>query len=909
MSFSDQEGSVNPACPPQGFNDGQHHTTGEVNTQPNGPSLNALGNHQSVSPQTPTRRRGIDDCIAEMVEGSPKLPLLDNFDGDTLVFISAPPQEPKQSDQVYRHVQAHFRRPLRMHSKQLSALHSTFFNKRMAPRVQQRELASNLILKRHQYGHRPLDIHYVLDLTPSTEGEDVIEQIVNLSCPTGVLLWHQSQERWEISATMVGGKDDFSSPLPSRPPTVFETHTIHQRTQSSDAAPSPPAAADTDKLPPEYSQLRHYLSIQRVLLAIAGQDPQLDSAPKLYSFAMIIKTLGLPGPAERLTDWVLRWMRADPNTRFLEALPEVTLKIAEALMCEVLAQDAFAVLVGEAALDFVCPPAYDHPTSISPRPRQSAFGRVKGELEERWQDRLEHARISFVDIVNKAAEELMGADMCWIEELPEVQAMMKREDFGLSDDQDVRAAIQDFVWTLKIFVRGSIRQLLHSRYEIMYNPGKFEKPGGDDLYPRLFPKKTWDRLPVEARIFTRAFWDLLSGWTLDIKTFNMQLATNLSASVVKTGYSPLPHPQSLDPIADLSYTKVDCEIVRQKWEKLATEVYISKHGAKHNSLAAAYGIFKSALPIRSVPTRSDAGASSATWSSPATSSTAIEGHLPILPKPSTAGTTFAPGSSTAPATSTPASTDSLRLHPTFFIPAFLRQVQLHLVLAAGEMLGPPVGEGQHIGSETIDVALTNTLVCLRVEQLRLLPLWAGGDDDGSGGAFADCVPNHMGEGFAAGAMPNGHSEASADGFDMVSADGESGTGLGTSLAVGDGYSDCLDRRRVYDAESIATMETEERDGARTPARAQPETSAAGFGMAKNGQASKGVADEVDEDFTMVANEDLMQDDSDGDDDFEMPDSDAMMDDDELARDLAKEKGKNVVYRYLDNLSDELLTRP
>ena len=862
-----------------------------------------------------------------MVQSPPRLPSLDTIDGDTLVFISTPPQEPNQSKVLYRQVQAHFCRPFRIHSASLVALHSTFFNKRMAPRVQQRELASDLILQRHQYGPRPPGIRYVLDLTPSTEGEDVIEQIVNLSCPKGVLLWHQSMYRFEMATGLVGGKDEFSSTTPNRPATALELHTGHQRTPSSDAPQSRPATANDDALPPEYSQLRHCLSIQRVLLAIAGQDPNLDSAPKLYSFAMIIKTLGLPGPADRLTDWVLRWMRADPNTRFLEALPEVTLKIAEALMCEVLAQDAFAVLVGEAALDFVCPPAYDRSTASTPGgPHKSAFGRVKTELEERWQDRLEHARISFVDIVNKAAEELTGADMRWVEQLPEVQALMTSRGFALSDDKEVCAATEDLIRTLKVFLRGSICQLLHSRYEAMYNPYKFDKPGGDDLYPRALPKRTWDWLPVEARIFTRAFWDLVFGWSLDIQTFNLQFATNLSATVIKRGYSALPHAPSFG-LTGPPYSKVECEAVRQKWKKVAAAVHAAKHGSNRSALTSAFGAFKNTLPIRTAPKGSNSEANSATWSAPSTSSPAIEGPLPIQPKPSTASTPFGSGASTAFAPSTPASADSLLraqsstapleqsiprdefppgdelASPSFSFQDFLNQAQHHLVLVASEMLGPPIGGGQHIGSETVDVALTNTLVCLRVEQLRLLPLWAGGDDDGSGGAFADCVPNHLGEGFAAGPVPNGRGEGSADGFDMVSVDGESRTGIATSLAVGDGYSDCLDRRRVYDVESVATMETDERDGARTPTGARPETSAAGAGVAGN------TADNIeDDDFAMVADEDLMQDDSDGNEDFEMADGEAMMEDDDIQKDLEREKGKNVVYRYLDNISDELLTR-
>ena len=110
----------------------------------------------------------------------------------------------------------------------------------------------------------------------------------------------------------------------------------------------------------------------------------------------------------------------------------------------------------------------------------------------------------------------------------------------------------------------------------------------------------------------------------------------------------------------------------------------------------------------------------------------------------------------------------------------------------------------HLPSQDpLDLRLTNTLVCLTDSEWKYLPLWAGGNDDDSGGVFDDEVPL-ADTGFST-AGPKVHtgvgsSRASSD-FEMLGGSTINGS-YHTSTVVNDGYSDDLDRRRVYDADSV-----------------------------------------------------------------------------------------------------------
>ena len=137
----------------------------------------------------------------------------------------------------------------------------------------------------------------------------------------------------------------------------------------------------------------------------------------------------------------------------------------------------------------------------------------------------------------------------------------------------------------------------------------------------------------------------------------------------------------------------------------------------------------------------------------------------------------------------------------FNLSLFLTQAENYLADVSRRILQPPrVNQ-----LDPLELTLTNTLVCLSDTEWKYLPLWAGGNDDGSGGVFNDDVPIAE-TGFSA-AGPNVHtgssmgsSRASSE-FELVGSQG-SGSTYHTSTVVHDGYSDDVDRRRVYDDDSV-----------------------------------------------------------------------------------------------------------
>ncbi|KAL8779136.1 MAG: hypothetical protein Q9203_001176 [Teloschistes exilis] len=121
--------------------------------------------------------------------------------------------------------------------------------------------------------------------------------MTQFSCVEGVPYWSEAQSRLDVARILIAGEDESTVPL--IPGTT----------------------------PPELFTIHHRSSIERVLAALRGMDPKLDSAI------------------------LVRWLRAPPNSWFIEVLPEVALKMRDGLQYHKLIRDSFAVLTGERALD------------------------------------------------------------------------------------------------------------------------------------------------------------------------------------------------------------------------------------------------------------------------------------------------------------------------------------------------------------------------------------------------------------------------------------------------------------------------------------------------------------------------------------------------------------------------------
>lgn len=157
------------------------------------------------------------------------------------------------------------------------------------------------------------------------------------------------------------------------------------------------------------------------------------------------------------------------------------------------------------------------------------------------------------------------------------------------------------------------------------------------------------------------------------------------------------------------------------------------------------------------------------------------------------------GSSSATPAAASATADITPWSPHFNIERFIRQVSAHLRATSDLVLART--------SPELDFStLTDTLLCLNENEFKYLPLWAGGNEDGTGGVFDDFLP-------AADAGPNGPGPSYHTGLSLGStsregsvaeSSGRDGESVNTSLGVEDGFTDSLDRRRVYSFSSASS---------------------------------------------------------------------------------------------------------
>lgn len=244
----------------------------------------------------------------------------------------------------------------------------------------------------------------------------------------------------------------------------------------------------------EYSPVRHRSAIERVLSALQGSDPILDSATKVWTAFAVAKNFEIiHSPLE---DYIIRWLRAYPNSYFLEVLPEVSHQIADGLQNYDLARDSFAILVGEEALDNLR-------QTREPRVhKRTTFGRKKEELPEHIHTRVEYASKSFLERIKNDFADFVDNGMQWIDELPEVRRLSAYTQLELHD------TVYELKDLLKEHVRGAIYKILCVDYDTVPGPDLHQE-GGRDLLPRLDRAAVWANMPLGERILSRTCWEAL----------------------------------------------------------------------------------------------------------------------------------------------------------------------------------------------------------------------------------------------------------------------------------------------------------------------------------------------------------------------------------------------------------------
>ncbi|KAL8665932.1 MAG: hypothetical protein Q9202_001868 [Teloschistes flavicans] len=724
----------------------------------------------TTRPQSPARPT-IDDRIKEIQFGTTAtLPWQDDPSGDTWIFIDPPAQQPEQTPYMHRVYVDRYQKPLTIASAALKALHSDFFEKLLNPTSQHRTLR-----RRGLVGHLPEHIKYVIDLTPPAEGNDAAYLMTQLCCVEGVLHWSEAESRWQVAHMLVGGHDEFTiSPKDST-------------------------------LPPELSTIRHRSSIERVLAAIRGQDPNLDSAIKVYTTFAVARSFKIIHSP--LTDYIVRWLRAPPNSLFIEVLPEVALEMGDGLQCHELIRDSFAVLTGERALDNIkrdCNNSY------------SVYGRKKYDVSENYQTRLEYASRSFVDRVAQTVANLVEPDMKWIEKLPHVQKVPINESGPLG------SAANKLMVALKAFVRGAIFTVLYCNLKEAPQP-YVGADGGDCLYPRIDLSSVWNMLGVKERMMTAMFWRALQEFWYEYSSNGR--STNLiswprrsdewTMTTNESRWSAATARKQWLPISNMASRTVMQQkhgVVEVKHDELAMLVdrmNAAAHGYDDEqilSLTWPRGLMTKGQHSNSTPAATKPDTLDRMWDSE--SSTPEPSEMDTTAHTSTqetSGSSATEGRIALDRQDVPNDPmDQIPNGTGFELVEFFRDVRWYIDRVCRKMTGP----ADDSRNEPMYQAITPTLLCLEESEWKYLPLYAGGLDDGSFGTFNDDVPA-ADAGFST-AGPSIHTagssgSAASSEFDVVGRNDLESTHH-TSTVVHDGFSDQLDRHQVYDDDSAVWNE-------------------------------------------------------------------------------------------------------
>ena len=515
------------------FVEATHHTSASASHAQDPSTQDKMEAEQSTQSNLPSKRATVIENIESRMNTMLKilenqLPFINHPDGDTLVFVDPASQQPEVDNEMYEAYKHSYSQPSRMHSSSFHRLGSPFFDKAFGPTAQHR------VLRRlHLTNKLPHGVKYVLDLTPPVEGDDAVYLATELSCSMSVRRWYRGRDRWKISHTLICAPEEW---IPQEDNEASRSERqLYYREISESCGPIHDRQTRLDRIAnshfslyPDLSPIRHRSSIERILLAIDGQDPQLKSAPNMWTTAALAKYFEISGkPHDPLVDYVVRWLRASPNSLFVEALPEETLKIADSFNNEELCRESFAVLVGEQALEVEH--ARGHGGKSSFLKSRTVFGRNKSEIHESYQTRIEYARASLIERVRKASIELLQAH--WVEELQEMSF------FNAQSIKNVLPQGGKFIKSFKKWIRGWIMSRLFAQLSYSEKVSDFD----EYLFPVNGYQLTWNRLSPYERIFCRSFWITLSRDSVDDHDQNYREETLDQTKWRGSQYEAMPH--------------------------------------------------------------------------------------------------------------------------------------------------------------------------------------------------------------------------------------------------------------------------------------------------------------------------------------------------------------------------------
>ncbi|CAG8210439.1 unnamed protein product [Penicillium nalgiovense] len=622
---------------------------------------------------------------------------------DTLVFIDPSPETIQSKLPLSAQTVPH-----RIHSERLLATGSAYFKRLFNPRMQTR-----VQKRRGLTGKLPDEIQYVLDLTPPTLDEDAVIFLTELSCPMSIRTWASKQNMWSLPRSCVGGQDELesveqptqfptASPDPGTDTRVDHRHE-HMKIEASSEpqdqfSASQPNIVEQKGLPVEYSASRHREGIEHILHVLEGLNPRIDTPCKMWTFFALAKILDV-ATVPAISDHIISWFYELNNSRFIELHPDVTYRVACGIKSPYLCRDAFIEMVGDEALLYLI-----RATCFKPIGSMESLVRshISDVLDDTEVQRIEYASKSFGDYVVRCFLQLAGSEMPWLAHITEFQKITRHLQLYPAD----REIVHQLVVTLKEFIRDRIYGALINERDTnrtFHVAPKLER--SENPYHRWGIDKEF----VLQRLIGKSFWGALL--SLDLhqdsasrKEFHSSIAEIGNGSPAFGGETAAMI-RHVSPGEVRHMSHVFNQAVRTRAQaRQEEETLAARHAGGH---------FTTEMTINARKSQSGNEVNSTFNNGP---------FLNPIPAPT-------PNPCPPPASRMPPKTDiSAVLHEKTFkdeVHFFLRQYAL-------EML-------QHPGPPTIRHELTDILTCLTYNEFQYLPLWAGGNDDETGGVFTDLI--------------------------------------------------------------------------------------------------------------------------------------------------------------------------
>ncbi|KAF4987396.1 hypothetical protein FGRMN_10393 [Fusarium graminum] len=595
--------------------------------------------------------------------------------GDTLVFIDYPAynniNHTDCNGVIYKSQE------FRVHSGKLLETGSSKFTEMLNSTYQFR-----IQRRRKMVNRLPEGIKYLLDLTPPSEGDDLVFQMTELSLTPAIIKWWSSYMIHGVDPLLVTGHDDVCScsRRPKSPttedkedndsePVGTDTEATGHVNYDSNGKKLPSLPLSSERAlqmkatndnevyvtPPyrniqDYCPIRHRNGIVRLLMLIEGKGIILDSAHRLWT---MVKLSAIFDCASVIRDRATQWIMHGQNTTFIEVLPEEALQIAFSLKIPQVAESSFRILVNELALKLADKESHKEPSQTT------IFGRKEGYLPDELSNLVQHAAQALVDRVSdiNATMRNVGLYDFWDiyewDKLRKIEQLLEQEDTHLS---------REALAKVRLLMDALIYEVTQTWDEVMTSPPEYnhftyssiDEDRLSYVEPKDFEKATIimrDFNPIQMLLCAVPYNDV--GVILDSRRWH-----SVSVKCKLAGYR------------DKKYTV----LVRE------ASVAVYEYLACHPKLAG-NPYWKNILRDRPFP---------------------LMGAMAVAYKPIV-------------------SLDAIELG--------VKKEMAHITLSwSRNMIEPPPHKSRHL------------LLTLSENELKYLPLWCGGCDDGTGGVFEEPIP-------------------------------------------------------------------------------------------------------------------------------------------------------------------------